>query len=51
MASSYLSNMIANRNADIQQSVNNKMQAKVHEKGKGKGYEPKLRKERHFILK
>ena len=43
--------MIANRDADIQEEIHQKMEQKVFEKGKGRGYEPKLQKERHHILK
>ena len=43
--------MIANRDADIQEEVHQKMQQKGFEKGKGRGYEPKLQKERHPVLK
>ena len=43
--------MIANRDADIQEEIHQKMEQRVFEKGKGRGYEPKLRKERHHILK
>lgn len=43
--------MIANEEANLQEKFNQKAEQECIDKGKGRGYVPKLKKQRHYILR
>ena len=50
-AGNYLSNILANEDKVIMKEHKNDIKKKAFEKGKGRGYEVKPMKARHYILK